>query len=435
MSQISNAQTRRMDTLLKRPENRECFDCTSKQPRWASTNLGIFVCLRCAGVHRGLGVHISKVKSTNMDAWDPYMIDCVERIGNLNGKELYLAKAPPNYAKPDQLCDNVVLERSIRQKYENKQYWAPNYDQLYQSYINTAPFASIASPTPSVSSPAPSIGVSPASNSHGAPSPVLQGRIVGGGKPLDDMWGDFKSTPTTASPPTRTIPSPSPSAQQTRQSSGTMGEYYNSTPTSSSQNIASPIVAANNFDDFFGVTGVKHSPASATYSTQAQRGSPVPTATTTASSAMASRNPTEDLFAAQTTFNNNSNYLGVARQGPASPTYGQFATASSQAQPNGHNTKNGHDDFFGGGWTGSSSGPKPSVASPSGQANNGTDELHAQLFGAPTQATAATSFDPLASALAALDRSRGAGGASRTPNQQSIAQKSNNGPMSSARQW
>lgn len=38
-------------------------------PRWASWNLGIFVCIRCAGIHRNLGVHISKVKSVNLDQW------------------------------------------------------------------------------------------------------------------------------------------------------------------------------------------------------------------------------------------------------------------------------------------------------------------------------------------------------------------------------
>ena len=51
--------------LLQRPDNRECADCvgggTAARPSWASINTGTFICMRCAGIHRGLGVHISKV--------------------------------------------------------------------------------------------------------------------------------------------------------------------------------------------------------------------------------------------------------------------------------------------------------------------------------------------------------------------------------------
>ena len=44
-------------------------------PRWASWNLGIFMCIRCAGIHRNLGVHISRVKSVNLDSWTPEQIE------------------------------------------------------------------------------------------------------------------------------------------------------------------------------------------------------------------------------------------------------------------------------------------------------------------------------------------------------------------------
>ena len=36
--------------------------------------LGLFMCIRCAGIHRNLGVHISKVKSVNLDSWTPHQV-------------------------------------------------------------------------------------------------------------------------------------------------------------------------------------------------------------------------------------------------------------------------------------------------------------------------------------------------------------------------
>jgi stromal membrane-associated protein len=58
-----------LNSMLREEENKYCADCDSKGPRWASWNLGVFLCIRCAGIHRKLGVHISKVKSINLDQW------------------------------------------------------------------------------------------------------------------------------------------------------------------------------------------------------------------------------------------------------------------------------------------------------------------------------------------------------------------------------
>ena len=50
------------------------FHC-NPGPRWASWNLGCFFCLTCAGIHRRLGTHISKVKSVTLDSWTPEQIE------------------------------------------------------------------------------------------------------------------------------------------------------------------------------------------------------------------------------------------------------------------------------------------------------------------------------------------------------------------------
>lgn len=41
--------------------NDTCAECGAPEPDWASLNLGILLCIECSGVHRNLGVHISKV--------------------------------------------------------------------------------------------------------------------------------------------------------------------------------------------------------------------------------------------------------------------------------------------------------------------------------------------------------------------------------------
>jgi hypothetical protein len=32
---------------------------------------GVFMCIRCSGIHRSMGTHISKVKSVDLDTWTP----------------------------------------------------------------------------------------------------------------------------------------------------------------------------------------------------------------------------------------------------------------------------------------------------------------------------------------------------------------------------
>lgn len=55
--------------LLDLPHNKQCADCVggggAARASWASINTGVFICMRCAGIHRGLGVHVSKVRRSH----------------------------------------------------------------------------------------------------------------------------------------------------------------------------------------------------------------------------------------------------------------------------------------------------------------------------------------------------------------------------------
>lgn len=50
-----------IDVLTKVLGNEKCADCGAPEPDWASLNLGVLICIECSGIHRNLGVHISKV--------------------------------------------------------------------------------------------------------------------------------------------------------------------------------------------------------------------------------------------------------------------------------------------------------------------------------------------------------------------------------------
>ena len=83
-------------------------------------NLGVFICTNCSGIHRSLGVHISRVRSTQLDKWTEAQVDFMERMGNERANGFWEKNLPPN-VKPTK-SDLRTVEKYIRQKYEKRMY-------------------------------------------------------------------------------------------------------------------------------------------------------------------------------------------------------------------------------------------------------------------------------------------------------------------------
>ncbi|AQK40489.1 ADP-ribosylation factor GTPase-activating protein AGD3, partial [Zea mays] len=74
-----------IDLLRKVDGNNMCANCGASEPDWASLNPGALLCIECSGVHRNLGVHISKVRSLTLDVrvWEPSVINLFQSLSNM----------------------------------------------------------------------------------------------------------------------------------------------------------------------------------------------------------------------------------------------------------------------------------------------------------------------------------------------------------------
>nr|XP_015848801.1 arf-GAP with coiled-coil, ANK repeat and PH domain-containing protein 2 isoform X3 [Peromyscus maniculatus bairdii] len=104
------------------PGNSSCCDCGLADPRWASINLGITLCIECSGIHRSLGVHFSKVRSLTLDTWEPELLKLMCELGNDVINRVYEAKLDKMGIKKPQPGQRQEKEAYIRAKYVERKF-------------------------------------------------------------------------------------------------------------------------------------------------------------------------------------------------------------------------------------------------------------------------------------------------------------------------
>jgi len=102
-----------------------CDECSTNiyhLGAWTSVKLGSFLCQECAGIHRGLGTHISFVKSVNLDVWsrDHYRTFLAAKNQDSNRA---LEAAIPEGEKPCSQSSHRAKQKFIKNKHVRRLYF------------------------------------------------------------------------------------------------------------------------------------------------------------------------------------------------------------------------------------------------------------------------------------------------------------------------
>ncbi|XP_073086248.1 arf-GAP with SH3 domain, ANK repeat and PH domain-containing protein 1 isoform X8 [Manis javanica] len=116
-----------IEDVQRLPGNDVCCDCGSSEPTWLSTNLGILTCIECSGIHREMGVHISRIQSLELDKLGTSELLLAKNVGNNSFNDIMEANLPSPSPKPTPSSDMTVRKEYITAKYVDHRFSRKTY--------------------------------------------------------------------------------------------------------------------------------------------------------------------------------------------------------------------------------------------------------------------------------------------------------------------
>ena len=103
--------------------NGACAECDdAADTTWVSMTYGVLLCAKCAGAHRSLGAHISKVRSCELDDFTADELEWVEAMGNAKSNAMWEAALPRTMRRPTRDCAACVRRLWLVQKYDEQRF-------------------------------------------------------------------------------------------------------------------------------------------------------------------------------------------------------------------------------------------------------------------------------------------------------------------------